>query len=81
MRTRSTGERTLALFFLGLVAFTPPVLTIFSVAEDWFGIPALFLYLMVAWAGLILLMGLSAAGGEESGHTPQPRGELRPGDQ
>ncbi|GIK98555.1 MAG: hypothetical protein BroJett029_27640 [Alphaproteobacteria bacterium] len=73
MRPGSTGDRTLALFFLGLAAFTPPILAIFSVAESWFGIPVLYLYVFCAWAGLVLLMGLSTArGGRRAIRRPAP---------
>lgn len=73
MRPGSTGERTLALFFLGLAAFTPPLLVIFSVSESWFGIPLLYLYIFCAWAGLILLMGLSTARTGRRSRRPAPQ--------
>lgn len=73
MRSDGTGDRSLALFFLGILAFTPPLLMIFDVAVLWWGIPALYLYVFVAWAGLILLMGLSAArGGDRPARQPPP---------
>jgi hypothetical protein len=65
MRDDGTGERSLALFLLGLAAFTPPLLKIFSIDAAWLGVPVLYLYVFVAWAGLILLMGVSAARGGE----------------
>lgn len=64
MRRDATAERSLALFILGLVAFTPPLLKVFSVAALWLGIPLLYLYVFVAWGGLILLMGLSTRRGD-----------------
>jgi hypothetical protein len=75
MRAESTGDRTLALFLLGLALFTPPLLAVFSIDGRWLGIPALYLYIFLAWSGLILLMGLSARrGGERSpGRPPLPR--------
>ena len=63
MRRDATGERSLGLFLLGLAAFAPPLLTVFSVGVLWFGIPLLYLYVFVAWGGLILLMGLAASRG------------------
>lgn len=70
MRDDGTGDRSLALFLLGLVAFTPPLLVVVSVAALWQGIPVLYLYVFGAWAALIVLMGVSAARGGE--RPPQP---------
>lgn len=73
MRPHSTGDRSLALFLLGLAAFTPPLLMVFNVELLWFGIPALYLYVFLAWAGLIVLMGISAArGGAHPRRTAPP---------
>ena len=63
MRDDGTGERSLALFLLGLAVFTPPLLKIFAIDAFWLGVPVLYLYVFVAWAGLIFLMGVSAARG------------------
>lgn len=71
-RSDSTGERSLALFLLGVVAFTPPLMTIFSTEGSWLGIPVLYLYIFAAWAALILLMGLSAARGSDRATPPMP---------
>lgn len=69
MRHDSTGDRSLALFLLGLAAFTPPLLVVFNVERLWFGMPLLYLYVFVAWAGLIVLMGISAARGARTRDT------------
>lgn len=69
IRPDSAAERSLALFLLGLAAFTPPLLAVFSVEGIWLGVPVLYLYVFTAWAVLILLMGLSAA---QSGDRPPP---------
>jgi hypothetical protein len=75
-RRRRTGERSLALFFLGLAALTPPILAVFDVADSWFGIPVLYLYVFVAWGALILLMGITAAlADERPSRSPRPRSE------
>ena len=74
MRRDATGERSLGLFLLGLAAFAPPLLTVFSVGVLWFGIPLLYLYVFVAWGGLILLMGLAASRGGGRAPAPPPRG-------
>lgn len=73
MRRDATGERSLALFLLGLAAFTPPLLTVFSVAVLWLGVPLLYLYVFAAWGGLILLMGLSASRGGKRSKEPATR--------
>ena len=59
-RTGLSFERGIALFVLALLAFNPPLLTIFSAPALLFGIPVLYIYLFCAWAGVILLVALSA---------------------
>jgi hypothetical protein len=54
-----THERLLALFVLGLLLFTPPLLTIFNSATRILGVPLLPLYLFVAWAAVIALVALA----------------------
>jgi hypothetical protein len=46
------------LFFLGLAAFSPPLLQVFGRGADIGGLPLLVIYVFAAWAGLILLMAL-----------------------
>ena len=60
------GERAIALFLLALVAFNPPLLSIFSAEVFLFGVPLLYLYLFCAWAGIIALIGLHAVSGKRS---------------
>jgi hypothetical protein len=57
-----TTERLLALFLLGIVAFTPPFLGIFNTSHLILGIPILYFYLFVAWALLIALVALTVRG-------------------
>ncbi len=57
-----TTERLLALFLLGIVAFTPPFLGIFNTPRQFLGIPIMYLYLFVAWALLITLVALTVRG-------------------
>jgi hypothetical protein len=52
-------ERLAALFLLGLVAFNPPLLRAFGAPALVLGLPLPFLYLMGAWAFLILLLALA----------------------
>jgi hypothetical protein len=52
------AQRLVALFFLGSLLFNYPVLSLFNVARDAFGIPVLYAYLFATWALLIVLMAL-----------------------
>jgi hypothetical protein len=54
-----TTERLLALFLLGIVAFTPPFLGIFNTPRLIVGIPVLYLYLFFVWGLLIALVALT----------------------
>lgn len=53
-------ERSIALFLLGLVLFSPLVMRIFDRGADAtvLGIPLLFAYVFLAWGFVILLLGL-----------------------
>jgi hypothetical protein len=57
-RPSRAGARPVALFFLGLAIFSPPLLQVFGRGGDIGGLPILVVYLFGAWAGLILLMAL-----------------------
>jgi len=68
-RLRRNGEWSVVLFVVALLAFNPPILSIFSVPDLIFGIPTLYLYIFVAWGGVIILLALNVSGlieGEES---------------
>lgn len=54
--TRLTAQRLFALFLLGCVLFNFPVMHVFNRGGYVFGYPALYLYLMLCWAGLIGLL-------------------------
>jgi len=56
-----TGDKSLALFLLGLLLFSPPLVSLFSVDRVIAGIPLLYLYLFAAWGLLIALISLTAA--------------------
>jgi hypothetical protein len=75
------GERAIALFILGFLAFNPPLLSIFSADVILFGVPLLYFYLFCAWTGLIALIGLHAVSGTraagEEPPAPPGGGELR----
>ncbi|HET6467457.1 MAG TPA: hypothetical protein VFG43_03670 [Geminicoccaceae bacterium] len=55
-------DRSIGLFLLGVVAFSPALLRIFGGEADLFGWPLLWLYLFGAWGGLILLLALHVEG-------------------
>ena len=61
-RRGASGDRHLALFFLGVFLLSPPFLTLFSGDGMVFGVPLLFIYLFAAWGVLILLMALASEG-------------------
>ena len=52
------GQRLIALFILGCVLFNYPVLSLFNVATEAFGVPVLYVYIFTAWALLVGLMAL-----------------------
>ncbi|MEZ4705968.1 MAG: hypothetical protein R3A44_02105 [Caldilineaceae bacterium] len=53
-----TGQRLAALFLLGCLLFNYPILSLFSRGERLWGVPALYVYIFIAWAALIGLMAL-----------------------
>ena len=61
----SKGERSIALFLLGILLFNPPLLSIFGVDVAFGGIPLLYIYLFLAWAVFIVLIGLISEVGQE----------------
>lgn len=61
-RPRRNGEWSVVLFVVALLAFNPPVLSIFSVPELIFGIPTLYLYIFIAWGGVIAILALNVPG-------------------
>lgn len=56
------AQRLVALFLLGCLLFSYPLLALFDSHQRVFGIPLLFAYLFGAWALLILLMMLVVEG-------------------
>ena len=50
------GERLVAVFLGGSVLFNYPVLSLFDRGTAVFGVPLIYAYVFVAWAGLIALM-------------------------
>lgn len=48
------NERAFILPVLGFIILTPPLLFVFNVSSELFGIPVLYLYAFLTWAALIL---------------------------
>jgi hypothetical protein len=69
---KSGGDRFIALLLLGVLAFSPALVSIFSLPRLVFGVPALYLYLFGAWAALIALLALVSrrAAADERGDRP-----------
>jgi hypothetical protein len=60
---QSKGQRFVALCILGILLFNYPILALFNVQGNLFGVPALYAYVFVAWAALIALMAWIAESG------------------
>jgi hypothetical protein len=52
-------ELLVALFVLGIVLLTPPLLIVFNTASRILGIPTLYLYLFAIWLALIALVAVA----------------------
>src|SRR3546814_13953473 len=74
-RPRLNSEWSVVLFVVALLAFNPPVLSIFSVPDLIFGVPTLYLYIFVAWGGAIALLAANVPGLMRSADAP-PRDGL-----
>lgn len=55
----TTRQRLAVLFVFGFLLFNYPMLKVFSIPALWLGVPALYAYLFLAWAGLIVLLALA----------------------
>ena len=53
MRRGLAGQRLVGVFLAGTQLFNYPVLSLFDRTEPFAGLPTLFIYLFVVWAGLI----------------------------
>ena len=52
------AQRLIALFVLGCLLFSFPLLSLFNTGGTVWGIPVLYTYLFGVWIGLIALMAL-----------------------
>lgn len=69
------AERLVALVVAAALVLNYPILDLFGDAVLWLGIPVLYLYLFVAWAIIIALIGAimsSRRSERDNGHT-RPR--------
>lgn len=73
-RPRRNSEWSVVLFVVALLAFNPPVLSIFSVPELIFGVPTLYLYIFVVWGGAVALLAANVPGLMRSTAAPQRDG-------
>lgn len=58
MRDTNTSDRLIALFLIGVLAISPPLLAVFRAESFLFGMPLLFVYLFGAWALLVAFLAL-----------------------
>ncbi len=72
------AEGTLALFLFGLLAFNPPLLSIFDRSALVFGMPLLYVYLFCAWGLTIALIARSAAAAGKASDSPGHRRQPAP---
>jgi hypothetical protein len=57
------GQRFVAVWMLGTVLFNYPILMLFNVNGTVLGVPVLYAYLFIVWAGLIAIMAFLAESG------------------
>ena len=50
-----------AVFLLGVLLFSWPLLALFNVPASVAGVPLLYAYLFLAWAGLIVIIAVVSA--------------------
>ncbi len=76
MMSANIGDRLIALFLLGVLLISPPLLAVFRADLLVAGIPLLFLYLFAAWALLVGLLALAIETGrsrEAAGDPTEPK--------
>jgi hypothetical protein len=73
-------ELLVALFALGIVLLTPPLLIVFNKATRVFGIPTLYLYLFATWLVLIALVAFAVGRQDTAEDLVDARAEARGGE-
>ena len=56
----SKGQQFMALCMIGMLLFNYPILSLFNRPGTLFGVPFVYAYLFIAWAGLIAVMAYIA---------------------
>jgi len=72
-RPNETGERLFVLFLLGGFLFNAPLVSIFDLPRQVFGIPLLYVYLFACWGVLLLLVAVII----EKSRDPEQPGDAR----
>lgn len=67
VRQSSVTARLVGVFLLGAFLFLPPLLRVFNAGGFLAGFPLLYVYLFLAWAGLVAVMALAIEGDPPSG--------------
>jgi hypothetical protein len=70
-------ELLVALFVLGIVLLTPPLLIVFNKATRILGIPTLYLYLFAIWLALIALVAFAVERQDAAEELVDPEAEAR----
>jgi hypothetical protein len=71
---RSKNGPLTAIFFLGVLLLTYPILSLFDQSMLLFGIPLLYLYLFAVWTGLIVLVIFVTQGALRHRQSPSSKG-------
>ncbi len=64
-RSTLTRQRLTVVFLIGVLLLFSPIIRLFDRPVTWQGIPLLYLYLFVVWAGLIAAMSWILAKGSD----------------
>ena len=70
-----TGEGLFFLFLLGVFLFNPPLLSIFDIPRQLFGVPLLYIYLFACWGALLLSVAFIIEKGGDGDELQEPRDE------
>lgn len=63
MNRTMINQRLVAIFLLGCLLFTYPVLALFNSSQTIWGIPVLYAYLFFAWGLVIALLAIAVERG------------------
>ena len=74
-RPSVTGEGLFFLFLLGVFLFNPPLLSIFDLPLQLFGVPLLYLYLFTCWGALLVMVAFIIEKGGDAQEVQESREE------